>query len=168
MKNKNKKKKNNKFLILATVAIALLGATAYALFTDALNIGGSLEGSAEFNLEYTATSTTSPAATSVISSDKKTLTIEALLSAPGETVNITYTITNNGTLSATLKDIVSNHNSNDDLQVDLIDASMIENTVLAPGASTQGTVVVRWKNDSTNQAPTAVAFDVTFNWEQTI
>lgn len=167
MKNK-KNKKNNKFLILATVAIALLGATAYALFTDALDIGGTLEGSADFNLEYTETNTSSPAATSVISSDKKTLTIDAFLSAPGESVNITYTITNNGTLSATLSDIVSNHNNNDDLQVDLIDSSMIENTELAPGASTQGTVIVRWKDDSTNQTPTGVTFDVTFNWEQAI
>ncbi len=163
-----KKNKNNKYLILGAIVFALIATAAYALFTDTLDVSGNLSASAEFNLEYTATSTSSVAASSTISTDKKTLTVNANLSAPGEEVTISYTITNNGTLSATLKDIVSNHNNNADLEVDLVNANLLADTVLAPGDSTNGYIVVRWKATSTNENPTSVTFDVTFNFDQTV
>ncbi len=109
--------KKQNIVIIAVIALVLVLAVGYALFSETLTINGTATASANFDVEFTSIgSVTSAGYTkqttdpvheiAAISNDKNAVVIQVnKLDYPGAYVDIPITITNVGTLQATLNAI---------------------------------------------------------------
>ncbi len=161
------RKRNSKYFILALVTITLMLSGAYALLAATLNITGTATGIADFKIEFTdATVSDDSKANYTISADGTVLNIETNLSYPGDSATINFTISNTGSLSATVSNITINNNDTEDFNVVIQGIDDIEGTTLSVGDNTMGSVVVTWRITSTNPAPEDVNFSVTLDYIQ--
>jgi hypothetical protein len=160
--------KKIRMFAIAVVAFALTMTGAYALFSTTLNINGTANASADFEIDFTSANSSSSEATAVIGSDGSSLAINADLSFPGDSATINFVIKNTGTLSATVDNIAITNNSNSDLIVTVVGLDALKGTKLAVGEETTGSIVVTWNQASTVENPTAVTFNAQLDYSQTI
>lgn len=159
-------KKNRLFLVaLFVFAVAVTG--VYALLATNLTVTGTAGGSGNFKIEFSDYNVTNEAkATATLDNTKTSMTINANLSYPGDTVTIHFTIKNTGALKATVNNLTVNENSNEDLTIKINGLSAIKGTVLDVGETTTGSIVVTWNEASTNPNPESVNFNVTIDYLQ--
>ena len=119
------KKKN--MIIIGVIALILVVAVGYAIFSDTLNINGSATAKGDFSLSY--------ACDIDESSDNKEsakcepvgnkVTMESTLLKPNEGTIFHVTVTNNGTIPAVLKGVTSPNNKEEDFKAEG-DASYVD------------------------------------------
>ena len=109
--------KKQNIVIVAAIALVLVLAVGYALFSETLTINGTATAQANFDVEFTSIGTVTSAGythvvtdptheLATISADKNAVVVRVnKLDYPGAYVEIPITITNVGTLNATLKAI---------------------------------------------------------------
>ncbi len=153
--------------IIAFLIFTFLLTGAYALLATNLTITGTATGTASFNIAFDTYTISDPAKANVLfNEDHTSLSINANLAFPGDTVTINFTIKNGGTLAAIVDDVVVNNNSNSDLIVQINGLDDIKGTTLVVNQTTNGSIVITWSPTSTVEDPASVNFDVTLNYLQ--
>ncbi len=105
----NKKKK----VIIGVLAVILVAAVGYAIFSDTLTIKGTATAQGNFDLTYTCVKEdSSSTGTGECSVKDNTVTTTSTLSKPSDQVIYTVTVTNDGTIPAVLKTVDSPNNYN--------------------------------------------------------
>ena len=111
------KKKN--MIIIGVIALILVVAVGYAIFSDTLNINGSATAQGDFSLSYTCdideSSSNEDLASCQVEEGNK-VTMESTLSKPNDAVIFHVTVTNNGTIPAVLKGVTSPNNKGEDFK----------------------------------------------------
>ncbi len=111
------KKKN--MVIIGVVALILVVAVGYALFSSTLNINGTATAKGDFNLTYACeideSSSNEDLASCQVEEGNK-VTMESTLSKPNDAVIFHVTVTNNGTIPAVLKGVTSPNNKGMDFK----------------------------------------------------
>lgn len=166
--------KKNIFIIGLAVAI-LVGATAFAAFAQELNILGTANVNAAWNVEITdATETSVDDATTVaISSTETSATFEVDMEAPGGTAVYNVEITNGGTIDAKLASItgLDTVNALEPLDITYAITGVVEDQLLAAGTTHNAVITVEWLEYegqpelAMNATKTAT---ITFNYVQDI
>lgn len=104
------KKKN--VIIIGVVALILVLAVGYALFSDTLTINGTASAKGDFSLSYTCdiddSSTNKESAKCTV--EGSDITMESTLSKPTDSTVYNVTVTNNGSIPAVLKTVDSSNN----------------------------------------------------------
>ncbi len=160
--------KRNRRFVVGLLIFTLLLTGVYALLATNLNITGTATGTGDFKVEFTNVGVSDEdKATAVIDSNKTSINIEANLSYPGDSVTISFTIKNTGSLKATVSDLRINENSNDDINITINGLNNIIGTHLDVNETTNGTIVVTWNAESTNPTPETVNFSVNLDYIQT-
>ena len=117
--------KNKNILIGGLLAIVLVMAVGYAAFATQLQINGTAQITSSWNVHFDTTKTVDPAATtnqsgklaitpgsseqpsgSITFTNDTTANVAATLKAPGDSVQFTLTIVNDGTINATKNSVV--------------------------------------------------------------
>ena len=110
------KKKN--MIIIGVIALILVVAVGYAIFSDMLNINGSATAKWDFSLSYTCdideSSDNKESAKCEPVGNK--VTMESTLLKPNEAAIFHVTVTNNGTIPAVLKGVTSPNNKREDFK----------------------------------------------------
>ena len=110
------KKKN--MIIIWVIALILVVAVGYAIFSDMLNINGSATAKGDFSLSYTCdideSSDNEESAKCEVQGNK--VTMESTLLKPNEGTIFHVTVTNNGTIPAVLKGVTSPNNKGEDFK----------------------------------------------------
>jgi NADPH:quinone reductase-like Zn-dependent oxidoreductase len=104
----NKKKK----VIIGVLAVILVAAVGYAIFSDTLTIKGTATAQGNFNLTYSCEVVGDVAGNCSV--EGNTVTTTSTLSKPNETVMYIVTVTNTGTIPAVLKTVDSPNNFKSD------------------------------------------------------
>ena len=111
------KKKN--MIIIGVIALILVVAVGYALFSSTLNINGTATAKGDFNLTYACeideSSSNEDLASCQVEEGNK-VTMESTLSKPNESVLFHVTVTNDGTIPAVLKEVTSPNNKGMDFK----------------------------------------------------
>ena len=103
----NKKKK----VIIGVLAVILVAAVGYAIFSDTLTIKGTATAQGNFDLTYSCVKeNSSSTGTGECSVKDNTVTTTSTLSKPSDTVTYIVTVTNTGTIPAVLKTVDSPNN----------------------------------------------------------
>lgn len=160
------KRRNRAYIIgLLVFAVVLVG--VYALLVANLSIAGTATGSGDFKVEFSDyTSSNESKATATLDDTKTSLTVDANLTHPGDSVTINFTIKNTGALKATVQDLIINENSTEDFNIKINGITNIKGTDLDVMETTSGSIVITWNASSTNPAPENVTFDVTIDYIQ--
>ena len=161
------RERRNKNFAVGLLLFLLLLTGGYALLATNLNITGTATGTGDFKIEFNSYTVSDEAkATATLDADRTSMTIDANLSFPGDTVTIDFTIKNTGSLAATVSDLTINNNGSTDFNIAINGLDAIEGTTLGVGQSTNGSIVVTWNASSTTATPEGVTFDVTINYLQ--
>lgn len=159
--------KRTRIFVIGLVVFTLALTGVYALLANNLNITGTATGAGDFKIEFFDSTVSDPAkATATLDTDRTSLSIDANLSFPGDTVTIDFTIKNTGSLAAVVDNLTVNENNTTDFSIVINGLSAIEGTTLAVGETTQGSIVVTWNATSTIPNPENVSFDVTLDYLQ--
>lgn len=162
----DKKRKN--YFIFALFATVILLAIGYAAFAEALNIAGTAQTTGTFDVEFFDTSVTvqtNATATSVISGDKNSLTINVDLQKPGSTSRINVVVKNVGNINAKLLGVDVTGNNDADIVVNY--PTFDTNTILASGNTYSFDIDVTWALSSTTGNKN-VEFTATLNYQQEV
>ena len=119
-----------KGIIIGILAVILVAAVGYAIFSDTLTIKGTATAQGNFDLTYTCSieeSSTTNAGNCVV--DGNTITTTSTFTKPTDTVIYQVTITNNGTIPAVLKTVDSPNNKGQDF-ISSGDAIFIDDNLL--------------------------------------
>ena len=187
----NKKKK----VIIGVLAVILVAAVGYAIFSDTLTINGTATAQGNFDLTYECAlnEQSTKGGTGECSDSGNTITTTSTLSKPSDQVVYTVTITNNGTIPAVLKTVDSSNNMNEggtstgdyayfDTSTGLVGVYNIEgnygdsaieaaNFVIQPEEKMTVTITHGWADLGSSQ-PTipddgaSINYNVTFGFEQ--
>ncbi len=156
-----------RFFVIGLIVFTFILTGVYALLAANLNITGTATGTGDFKIEFSDFTISDPTrATAVLNDDQTSLTINADLSYPGDTVTVDFTIQNTGSLAAIVDNLIINENSTADFSIVINNLASIEGTTLAVGATTQGSIVVTWNASSVTATPEDVNFDVTIDYIQ--
>ena len=108
----NKKKK----VIIGVLAVILVAAVGYAIFSDKLTISGTATAEGALDLNYNCVKDEeNSTGTGECSVKGNTVTTTSNLSKPNDTVMFDVTVTNDGTIPAVLKTVDSPNNMNQDI-----------------------------------------------------
>ena len=103
----NKKKK----VIIGVLAVILVAAVGYALFSDTLTINGTATAQGNFDLTYSCElDSKNGSATGNCSVKDNTVTTTSTLSKPSDSAIYKVTVTNDGSIPAVLKTVTSPNN----------------------------------------------------------
>lgn len=161
------KRRNTRYLVIGLIAFTLILTGAYALLTTTLNITGTATGAGDFKLEFTNVNVAEATkATAATNTDNTAITIDTNLSYPGDSVTTNFTISNTGSLAATVDSLTINNPASTDFTVQIVGLSSIEGTTLAVGGTTVGSIVITWNQASTNPTPESVSFDISIHYSQ--
>ncbi|MDD2434736.1 MAG: hypothetical protein PHO63_00585 [Bacilli bacterium] len=156
-----------KYLVIGLIVFAIALTGVYALLAANLRITGTATGVGDFKIEFSSFSVSNPAkATATLDDNRVSMTIDANLSFPGDTVTIDFTIKNTGSLAATVDNLIINENNTEDFTIIIIGLNEIEGSTLNVGDVTVGSIVVTWNTTSTIPNPAPVNFDVTIDYIQ--
>lgn len=135
-------------MVIWIITFLLIIGTAYAYFSSTLYVNGIVNLVGTFDIRFqSATITNMTELESVnISDDGISLAFSVKLALPGESDTITYVITNNGTIDATLDNLVVTSESDSDVTFVCSD---ISGDLLA-GTTKTGTITVTWNENSTS------------------
>lgn len=160
-------KRRNRAYIIGLLVFVVVLTGVYALLIANLSIAGTATGTGDFKVEFTNYAATDPSKANVtLDSNNTSLTIDASLTYPGDTVTIDFTIKNTGSLKATVQDLIINENSTSDFTIKVNGINSIKGTNLDALETTDGSIVITWNASSTNPKPTDVSFDVTIDYVQ--
>lgn len=160
--------KNNRNYLLSLGVIALLLTGVYAILSANLDITGTATGTGDFKVEFSsANANNEEKATVDLNADRTTMTIDATLEYPGDSVVINFIIENTGNLAARVQDLVINENSTDDITINVDGITNIQDTVLGVGETTTGSITVTWNTSSTSK-PDVVSFSATIDYVQEV
>lgn len=160
-------KRRNRAYIIGLLVFVVVLTGVYALLIANLSIAGTATGTGDFKVEFTNYTASNPSKANVtIDSNNTSLTIDANLSYPGDSVTIDFTIKNTGSLKATVQDLIINENSTDDFNIKVNGINDIKGTNLDALETTSGSIVITWNTASMNPEPTDVTFDVTIDYIQ--
>lgn len=161
--------KNNRNYLLTLGVIALLLTGVYAILSANLDITGTATGTGDFKVEFSsANANNEEKATVDLNADRTTMTIDATLEYPGDSVVINFIIENTGNLAARVQDLVINENSTDDITINVDGITNIQDTVLGVGETTTGSITVTWNTSSTTSKPDVVSFSATIDYVQEV
>lgn len=188
-KTQTRKSKRN-YLIVALIVVMLLLGVGYATFTQALNITGTVNGSATWNVHFVSGTTTDAngdAVNGALSNDNHTLTVNVSdLQYPGDAREVIATIKNDSSMPIKLTgftvvdpstgatpaeadvdfryvDLTSNV-ATSGVTTTVADASTYE--VIPAGGTCTYKFIIGWKSTSTKTALTSSTYSITFNYEQ--
>ncbi len=151
-------KKNEKKITIITflIIIIMIIGIGYAYFNTTLIINGiaKIEGTFEVVFTNATINNKTDLETINISNDGLNLTFSVDLTMPGESDTINYTITNNGTIDATLNELVITSSTDNDVT---FECSSIAGDLISKQSKT-GTIKVTWNADSYSAQK-----DVSFN-----
>ena len=151
-----RKKENKITVIISIIFVIMIIGIGYAYFNTSLIINGISKLNGTFNIVFDSAFITNQTEIEeiYISEDGLNLSFSVDLAMPGESDIIHYTITNKGTIDATLEELVVT--STDDSDV-TFNCSSIQGDLLS-GNSISGTITVTWNSDSYSAQK-----DVSFN-----
>lgn len=167
------KKKNKNLIIILLVILLVAISVGYAAFSQTLTINGSVTGTANWDVKFTAAeiddalkTTISDHGTATVSTDGTTITADVKLSYPGDGCLVKATVKNAGSLDAKLTSITLNTDGTDkdDVEVSLPEAIKAGEIIKANGTCTIY-IPVKWKLDST-KTKVESSFTVTYTYEQ--
>ena len=188
-KTQTRKSKRN-YLIVALIVVMLLLGVGYATFTQALNITGTVNGSATWNVHFVSGTTTDAngdAVNGTLSNDNHTLTVNVSdLQYPGDAREVVATIKNDSSMPIKLTgftvvdpstgatpaeadvdfryvDLTSNV-ATSGVTTTAADSSTYE--VIPAGGTCTYKFIIGWKSTSTKTALTSSTYSITFNYEQ--
>lgn len=188
-KVQTRKSKRN-YLIVTLIVIMLLLGVGYASFTQALNITGTVNGSATWNVHFVSGTTTDAngeAVNGTLSNDNHTLTVNVSdLQYPGDAREVIATIKNDSSMPIKLTGftVVDPSTGATPAEADIdfryvnltekvaasgvtttaVDASSYE--VIPTGGTCTYKFIIGWKSTSTKTALTSSAYSITFTYEQ--
>lgn len=161
------KDRRMQYLIIGLLIFTVLLTGAYALLGGNLNITGTATGVGDFKIEFSSYNISNEEkANASLNTDRTSLTINADLSYPGDTVTIDFIIKNTGSLAAIVDNLIINDNSDEDFTISIVGLNDIEGTILGVNETTSGSVVVTWNSSSTTAEPESVNFSVTIDYLQ--
>ncbi len=99
-----------KGIIIGVFALIITMVVGYALFSKNIEIKGTAKAQGSFDLTYTCVEESFSTATGTCTVDKNTITVTSNSSKPDDTYQVNVTITNTGTIPATLKTVDSPNN----------------------------------------------------------
>lgn len=151
----NKLQKKITILIILIILILSVG-VGYAYFSETLIISGTSKLVGTFDIKFQEANINNPSEleTINITQDGKNINFQVNLTIPGESDTINYTIVNNGTIDATLENLVITSNQDSDVSFNTNDIS----GDLLSGNTINGTITVTWNADSYSAQK-----DVSFN-----
>ncbi|MEG0026391.1 MAG: hypothetical protein RR847_00425 [Bacilli bacterium] len=179
-----KNDKSLKILVIATLVVTVAGlSVAYATLSQTLNISGTVTAKgASWDIKFTSGSCTKTGSASVDSQPTVTATsisgLTASLTKPGDSVNCSYVVTNNGTLPAKLSSItgdgwivggsggdqtmVTNNTTRNDL------SGIANNDIINPAGTKTISFSIIYKNDATTVQATniPITYTKTLNFVQ--
>ena len=174
--------KKQNIAIIAVVAFVLAVAVGYALFSETLQINGTATAKGSFDVQFTNVGTIEADGytpneqgghakdnIATIDSEGKTLTISIdNLDYPGAYVKIPVTVTNEGTISATLKSIkqTSIGDIPSYIKITYPDLTSLQNKKLDSQQTQEFTIKVEW--DSADTGDDAKSRDATANFTITL
>lgn len=185
MKTKAQTRKNKRsYLIITLIVIMLLLGIGYAVFQQTLDITGTVNGSATWNVHFVSGATTDKngaAVTGTLSEDKHTLTVNVSdLQYPGDAREVTAVIKNDSSMPIKLTGFTPTAPADSDITFDYVDLTSKVATAglstTAADASTYEVIpangmctykfIIGWKSTSTKTALTSSTYSITFNYEQ--
>ncbi|MDD2377818.1 MAG: hypothetical protein PHD10_04140 [Bacilli bacterium] len=156
-----------KYLVIGLIIFAIALTGVYALLAANLRITGTATGVGDFKIEFSSFTVSNPEkATATLDDNNVSLSIDANLSFPGDSVTIDFTIKNTGSLAATVDNLLINENSTEDFTIVINGLNEIEGSTLAVAEATVGSIVVTWNAASNIPDPEPVSFDVTIDYIQ--
>lgn len=160
------KRKNNNLIILIFLFLLLIS-IGYAVFTEELEISGTISGNVNFKVYFIdAWVEDSSKGTVDINSNKDTLTYTANLSYPGDRVLIGVKIKNDSSIAVKLNDFTpTNIAGNSEIKFDYINLDET-NEILDAGAVCEYKFVAYWEENSQSTTIEQVRFDIQLDYEQ--
>ena len=151
----NKSQKKITILIIFIITILMIG-VGYAYFSETLVITGTSKIVGTFDIQFKEARIENPTEleTINITQDGKNLNFQVNLTMPGESDTIYYTIVNNGTIDATLENLVITSNQDNDVT---FNPSNISGDLIS-GDTINGSITVTWNANSYSAQK-----DVSFN-----
>lgn len=166
-----KSKKSNIVIVLVVLLLAL--AVGYAAFSTELNITGTATTrTGNWDVRFTNAEITDSFVTDAandqnkaeVASDGKSVSVDAYLQAPGDGVNVTATISNEGILDAELNEFKVTNPTDADIIVTVPDTTDKD---IAAGESRDFVFSVEWDANSTaTTSDKTASFVITFTYVQ--
>ena len=161
------RKRKNINLIILVVLFLLLITIGYAVYTENLEISGTIHGDINFEVYFMdAWIEDSSKGTVEINTNKDTLTYEANLKYPGDRVLIGVKVKNDSSIAVKLNNFAPTNVSNDsEIKFDYINLDET-NEILDAGAVCEYEFVAYWEENSQNTKIEQVSFDIQLDYEQ--
>ncbi len=171
--------KKQNVVIIAVVAVILAVAVGYAIFQETLTVSGSATAAGDFNIDFTKVGTITKvgytdvdsvgdAGIAKIEDGGNKLTVKVnKLDYPSAYVEIPVTITNNGSITAKLKNIVESGIEEPESSTINVTYSGVATTddPIAQGETQNMTIRVEW-NPEVNSGASDVEFSIQLEYEQ--
>lgn len=163
--SKNKRKLNAISLLLFSLILTI----SYAVYTESIEISGTVQGTADFNVYFDeAWVEDSSKGTAIINSDENSnkVTFNVNLSYPGDRCLVGTKIMNASSIAVKLNDFtVDIDSANEDIKFDYIDINTDEE-ILKSNEKCDYEFVIYWDENSTNANPSQVVATFELNYEQ--
>lgn len=179
------KKTNKNYLIVALIVILLALSLGYAAFASQLNITGTVEASADWNIHFSNPVMTGAnnENTVALSNSDKTLTVAVKLTEPGDSHKVTVDIVNEGEFDAQLSNFVVSVKDGESVEVNPTSGTVytvgaIKMTIqsLTPGTSEKLVAETgsrsyelnfEWPMDYvSDEVNDTASFEITFDYDQ--
>ena len=148
--------KKQNIAIIGVVALVLAIAVGYALFSETITINGTATAKGNFDMDITAAEVSvekgSTGATAIIADDQNSLEITVpRLEYPGAYVEIPVTVTNNGSITALLKEIKQTGMTETSPIKVTYTGPVVDGTEIEPTDSQDLTIKVEWLAEDGNE-----------------
>lgn len=183
MKKYYRKGDKTRLYLIVTLIVLLITSVGYAVFTEQLDVSGTVSGSATFRVYFTeATVTESTKGTASINANADTVTFTTNLTYPGDRVQIATKIKNESSIPVKLNDFLVkkvvtdaetgevtkvNLDSTADIKMDY-EAIDTSTEILQPNGICDYRFVIYWDSyaNQTTTNPDSQTFEISLNYQQ--
>lgn len=164
-----KSKKNYVLIVLVVLLLAL--AVGYAAFSQSLTISGTATGSTTWDVKFVSATINESGHGDAPTVADNSITVNPVLSYPGDGCTVTANIKNAGTLPAKLTEFTLTGTdgttpfTNSDVTIEIPTIATDGTEVIAAGKTCPITISIKWNTDSTATSVSA-PFKVNFEYTQ--